>query len=294
MNELNDYKINIKQRIRNIWASILDSALKPHTIEQLQLSEETILKTKKIPEMFVVVKISSEVCFNAYQRMMSGKASHFYSIAWISLKLRKGKKQVKHIEIGSVLSRPYLNWVYSVWPIPKHRSVLSGPYPIFGLANTQASVCFVWSIPNLRSSQYPNNGMFRLVHIQSLVCFVWPYPKHSHRVHKNMQKIVWICSYCAEKGRTEDTRELKLFKRYVDDIVCTVKGNPVDYLESPNGSGDQAFPDLNINVNHDRKNSCHWHQKSTGTSINTNFHLSLDSKLTKFVFLQATSSKISS
>ena len=88
-----------------------------------------------------------------------------------------------------------------------------------------------------------------------------------------MQKIVWICSYFAEKGRTEDKWELKLFKRYVDDIVCTVKkGNPLDYLESPNGSGDQAFPDLNINVNHDRKNSCHWHQKSTDTGINTNFH----------------------
>ena len=51
---------------------------------------------------------------------------------------------------------------------------------------------------------------------------------------KTMQEIVWICSYCAVKGRKEDTLELKLFKRYVDDIVCTVKGNPLDFLEYAN------------------------------------------------------------
>ena len=100
-----------------------------------------------------------------------------------------------------------------------------------------------------------------------------------------MQEIVWICSYIAEKGRKEDTLELKLFKRYVDDIVCTVKKNPLDYveyanslrknlqftLETPNGSGDLAFPDLNINLNEDRKISCHWNQKSTDTGIILNF-----------------------
>ena len=100
-----------------------------------------------------------------------------------------------------------------------------------------------------------------------------------------MQEFVWICSYCAEKGRKEDTLELKLFKRYVDDIVCTVKRNPLDYLEyanflcknlqftleTPNGSGYLAFLDLNINLNEDRKISCHWYQKSTDTGIILNF-----------------------
>ena len=103
--------------------------------------------------------------------------------------------------------------------------------------------------------------------------------------YQTMQEIVWICSYCAEKGRKEDTLELKLFKRYVDDIVCTVKGNPLDYLEyanslhknlqfileTPNGSGDLAFLDLNINLNEDRNISCHWYQKSTDTGIILNF-----------------------
>ena len=83
-----------------------------------------------------------------------------------------------------------------------------------------------------------------------------------------MQENVWICSFCTEERRKEDTRELKLFKSYVDDIVCTVKGNPLDYLEfanslhknlqftleTPNESGDWAFLDLNINLNEDRKN----------------------------------------
>ena len=48
--------------------------------------------------------------------------------------------------------------------------------------------------------------------------------------NKTMQEIVWICFYCAEKGREEDTLELKFFKSYVDNIVCTVKANPLDYL----------------------------------------------------------------
>ena len=63
------------------------------------------------------------------------------------------------------------------------------------------------------------------------------------------------------------------------------KGNPLDYLEharslhknlqftleTPNGSGDLAFLDLNINLNEDRKISCHWYQKSTDIGIILNF-----------------------
>ena len=36
-----------------------------------------------------------------------------------------------------------------------------------------------------------------------------------------MQKNVRICSYCAEKGITDDKHELIIFKRYVDGIVFT-------------------------------------------------------------------------
>ena len=52
--------------------------------------------------------------------------------------------------------------------------------------------------------------------------------------YKTMQDIVLICSNCAEKGTKEDTYEMKLFKRYVNDIVCIVKGNSLDYLEYAN------------------------------------------------------------
>ena len=100
-----------------------------------------------------------------------------------------------------------------------------------------------------------------------------------------MPDIVWICFHCAEKGTKEDTQELKVFKRYVINIVCIVRGNPLDCLEqakflhknlqftieTPNGSGDLAFLDLNINVNEDRKISCHWYQKTTDTGIILNF-----------------------
>ena len=78
---------------------------------------------------------------------------------------------------------------------------------------------------------------------------------------------------------------MKLIKRYVDDTVCTINGNPLGYLEyanslhknlqftleTPNGSGDLAFLDLNINVNEDRKISCRWYQKSIDTGIILNF-----------------------
>ena len=76
-----------------------------------------------------------------------------------------------------------------------------------------------------------------------------------------------------KKGTTEDTQELNLFKKYADDIVCTVKGNPLDNLdysnsldknlqlihETPNGSGNLAFLDLNININVDRQIRFHWY-----------------------------------
>ena len=44
--------------------------------------------------------------------------------------------------------------------------------------------------------------------------------------YKNEPEIVGIGSHTAEKGTTEDTQELKLFKRNGDDIVCNVKVRP--------------------------------------------------------------------
>ena len=96
-----------------------------------------------------------------------------------------------------------------------------------------------------------------------------------------MHEIVWFCSYYAGKVRTEQKQELEQLKWHVDDIVRTVKGNPLVYLEyanslpnnlqltleTPNASGDLAFLDLNIKVNEVKKISCQWYQKSTDTVI---------------------------
>ena len=36
------------------------------------------------------------------------------------------------------------------------------------------------------------------------------------------------------QSATEDTEELKMFTKYVNALVCTVKGNPLDYLDYVN------------------------------------------------------------
>ena len=86
-------------------------------------------------------------------------------------------------------------------------------------------------------------------------------------LYKNKQENVCICSFYGEKRTTEDTQELKFFEEYVDDRLCTVKGNPLEYLEcanslhkkvqitleTPNCMRTLALLELNINVNHDRK-----------------------------------------
>ena len=67
--------------------------------------------------------------------------------------------------------------------------------------------------------------------VESESCKNWFHAKYqciTDTEFKNMQAIVWISSYCAEKGTKEDTQELNLFKRYLDDVVCTVKWNPFD------------------------------------------------------------------
>ena len=70
-------------------------------------------------------------------------------------------------------------------------------------------------------------------------------------------------------------QQAKLFLRYVDDIVRTVKGDPQKVLraanllhpnlqftiETPNTNGNLAFLDLQISIDKSRKISCGWYQK---------------------------------
>ena len=78
---------------------------------------------------------------------------------------------------------------------------------------------------------------------------------------------------------------MKLFKRYVDDIICTVRGDPDEYLkfanslhnnlqftlEKVNMDGGLAFLDINVNVSSKNNITCHWYQKPTDTGIILNF-----------------------
>ena len=82
--------------------------------------------------------------------------------------------------------------------------------------------------------------------------------------------------------------EMKLFKTYVDDIICTVRGDPEEYLkfenslqnnlqftlEKVNMEGNLAFLDINVNVSSKIKITCHWYQKPTDTGIILNFRSS--------------------
>ena len=84
--------------------------------------------------------------------------------------------------------------------------------------------------------------------------------------------------------RKKRYQEMKLFKRYVDDI-CTVRGDPDEYLkflnslhnnlqftlERVNKEGNLAFRDINVNVSSKSNITCHWYQKSTDAGITLNF-----------------------
>ena len=50
--------------------------------------------------------------------------------------------------------------------------------------------------------------------------------KISNEIYANMQDVVWICIYCDNQEIVGSYEEMKMFKRHVDDIICTVHGDP--------------------------------------------------------------------
>ena len=60
--------------------------------------------------------------------------------------------------------------------------------------------------------------------------------KISNEEYANMQDVVWICTYCSNQQTVGRYEELKLFKRYVDDIIRTVRGDPNEFLKFANSS----------------------------------------------------------
>ena len=49
-----------------------------------------------------------------------------------------------------------------------------------------------------------------------------------------MQDVVCICTYCSNQQTVGCNEELKLFKMYVDHIICTVRGDPDEFLKFAN------------------------------------------------------------
>ena len=94
-----------------------------------------------------------------------------------------------------------------------------------------------------------------------------------------MKDVVWICTYCNNQQIVGRYEEMNLFKRYVDDIICTVRGDPGEYLKSANSLHNNlqftlekvnmernlAFLDINVNVGSKINITCHWYQKLTDT-----------------------------
>ena len=90
--------------------------------------------------------------------------------------------------------------------------------------------------------------------------------------------VLQYCSYQQTEGRFE---EMKLFKMYLDDTVCTVRGDKDEFskfaislhknmqftLEKVNMEGDLAFLDSNVNVSSKSDITCRWFQKPTDKRI---------------------------
>ena len=102
----------------------------------------------------------------------------------------------------------------------------------------------------------------------------------SDNEYRNISETVWYCRKCiAMREKNKSVQQVKLFLRYVDDIVRTVKGDPEKGLraanllhpnlqftiETTNTNGSLAFLDLKISIDKSRKINCGWYQKPTDT-----------------------------
>ena len=58
--------------------------------------------------------------------------------------------------------------------------------------------------------------------------------KISNEVYANMQDVVCLCICCSNQQTVERYEGMKLFKNYMDDFICTVRGDPDDFLKFAN------------------------------------------------------------
>ena len=102
-----------------------------------------------------------------------------------------------------------------------------------------------------------------------------------------MKKKLLYCSNCQKINKLDSELETegKLVLRYVDNIICTVNGEPDTLLrkvntlcrklelamEEPDENGNLDFLDMNINVNSRKEINCEWYKKLTNTEVLLNF-----------------------
>ena len=51
----------------------------------------------------------------------------------------------------------------------------------------------------------------------------------SNEEYATTQDVVWICTFCNNQQIVGRYDKIKLFKRYVDNIICTVRGDLDEY-----------------------------------------------------------------
>ena len=121
------------------------------------------------------------------------------------------------------------------------------------------------------------------------VCNRWFHAKCqqiSNTEYDHMENKFWMCSFGRRNEQTDinHSSETKVFLRYVDDIVRTVRGDTKKLLDAVNNfhpnlqftlettDDKNSFPflDMSINVQPDGNIFCTWYQKpsDTGTILN--------------------------
>ena len=108
----------------------------------------------------------------------------------------------------------------------------------------------------------------------------------SESEYADIAETVWYCITCKKQQEADRTENgVKVFQRYVDDIVRTVKADHGVVLEAANklypnlqftieeldSNGNLAFLDLNVNVDSGKEVTCGWYQKPTDTGTILNF-----------------------
>ena len=108
-------------------------------------------------------------------------------------------------------------------------------------------------------------------------CLNWYYlgcGNISESEYVDIAETVWYCMTCKKQQEADrPVNVVKIFLRYVDDIVRTVRGDPGFVLDIANKShpklqftigeldsnGNLAFLDLNFNVDSAKKVTCGWY-----------------------------------